>query len=158
MNPEETYSPESEEAIAAFWKTIPPLWHYTRSAIHRTAREEFGITSTQYHVLRRIKEGKRKTVSELSECMFISRPSISRAVEELANMGLIERERDRQDRRIVYLTPTQAGQDLMEQIYAKNNLFMRKMFSSLDDRELKTISDAFELLQKVLNHNTSTGS
>jgi DNA-binding MarR family transcriptional regulator len=156
MKSEEIQSPGVEETIAAFWKTIPPLWHYTRAAIHRTAREEFGITSTQYHVLRRIKEGKRKTVSELSECMFISRPGISRAVDELANEGLIERERDRKDRRVVYLTPTPAGHKLMEQIYAKNNLFMRKIFSSLDDQELKTINEAFESLQKALNHNTST--
>ena len=156
MNSQETHSSSIEETITEFWKTVPPLWHYTRASIHRTAREDFGITAAQYHVLRRIKEGGRKTVSELSECMFISRPGISRAVEELASAGLIERERDQRDRRIVYLSVTPAGQAMMEQIYTKNNLFMRSMFSSLDDHELETVNDAFHILSKILDSNSLT--
>jgi DNA-binding MarR family transcriptional regulator len=88
--------------------------------------------------------------------MFISRPGISRAVEELASAGLIERERDQRDRRIVYLSVTPAGQAMMEQIYTKNNLFMRSMFSSLDDHELETVNDAFHILSKILDSNSLT--
>lgn len=144
-----------EQTIMGFWKTIPPLWHYTRTVIHRTAREDFGITSTQYHVLRRIKEGGRKTVSELSDCMFVSRPSISRAVEDLVGAKLLERERDPVDRRIAYLSLTLAGQETILQIYAKNNLFMRDMFSSLEDQDLETVNQAFNVLEKILNERSA---
>jgi DNA-binding MarR family transcriptional regulator len=158
MNAQETHSQDVQTVIGGFWKTIPPLWHYTRAAIHRTAREDFGITATHYHVLRRIKENGPKTVSELSECMFISRPGISRAVDELANERLIERERDAKDRRVVYLSASPAGEALMEKIYAKNNQFMQDFFSSLNETQLATVCEAFEIMQNRLDQSSSTGS
>jgi DNA-binding MarR family transcriptional regulator len=158
MNAQETHNQDVQAVIGEFWKTVPPLWHYTRAAIHRTVKEDFGITATQYHVLRRIKESGPKTVSELSECMFISRPGISRAVDELANEGLIKRERDEHDRRVVYLSASVAGKRVMEKIFEKNNLFMEEFFSSLDDRQLATVSEAFEILQHRLDQNSSAAS
>ncbi len=158
MSVQDSGSPNVQAAIGGFWKTIPPLWHYTRAAIHRTASEDFGITATQYHVLRRIKESDLRTVSELSECMFISRPGISRAVDELANAGLLERQRDEADRRVVYLSVSLAGQTLMEKIYQKNNQFMQNFFSSLDDAQLATVREAFEILQNRLDQSSSNAS
>jgi DNA-binding MarR family transcriptional regulator len=153
MKSQEKHTQAVEETIRGFWKTIPPLWHYTRAAIHRNAREDFGITSTQYHVLRRIKEDGKKTVSELSGCMFVSRPNISRAVEDLANAGLIERERDINDRRVVYLSATPAGQSMIERIYTKNNIFLQGVFSPLADEELAAVQNAFDILEKILINN-----
>lgn len=149
METKNNHSAQVRSAIESFWKVIPPLWHYTRLTIHRMAGEEFGITTTQYHILRRIKDSK-KSISELSDCMFVSRPNISRAVEELVNGGWALRERDAQDRRIVYLSLTDKGQELIRQMKLKNDRFMSGMLSSLTDEELQTITDAFESLQKVL--------
>ncbi len=154
MNPKTDHQELVIHTIESFWKTIPPLWHYTRSVIHRTAREDFGITSTQYQILRRINDRGRRTVSELSDCMFVSRPSISRAVEELVTAGLAVRECDPQDRRVMYLSLTDKGKELILQIYTKNNLFMHEMFSTLEDPELENVCSAFELLEKILIINS----
>lgn len=145
----ENSNEQLKNAIESFWKVIPPIWHYTRSTIHRMASEEFGITTTQYHVLRRIKEGKT-SVSELSSCMFVSRPNVSRAVEELVNGGWAERERDPHDRRIVYLYLTEKGRDLINQMKIRNDRFMQHMLSSLSTEELQTVTSAFGSLEKVL--------
>jgi DNA-binding MarR family transcriptional regulator len=135
--------------IDGYWKTIPPLWHHTRASVQLFAREEFGITLAQYHILRRIKEGRR-SVSELSDCMFVSRPNISRAVEDLVNGGWAKRERNSQDRRNVLLSLTPKGQDLFRQMHARNSLFMRDLFASLELAELETIAVAFESLEKIM--------
>ena len=136
-------------AIESFWKVIPPLWHYTRSTIHHLATEEFGVTTTQYHILRRIREGN-KSISELSDCMFVSRPNISRAVEELVNGGWAQREKDKQDRRIVYLSLTEKGRDLIHQMKSKNDHFMSGMLSGLTAKELQSLIEAFGSLEKIL--------
>jgi DNA-binding MarR family transcriptional regulator len=149
MEKENDHNAQLRTAIESFWKVFPPLWHYTRSAIHHIASEEFGITTTQYHILRRIRYDK-KTISELSNCMFVSRPNISRAVEDLVNGGWAHREKDRQDRRVVYLSLTEKGSDLIRQMKIKNDHFMSDMLAGLTAEELQTITKALDSLGKVL--------
>lgn len=150
---------EREELVRktgeAFWKTIPPLWHYTRGAAHRIAREEHGITFSQFYVLRRIWRGKR-SVSELSERMHVSKPNISRAVEELVNAGLAQRTRDPDDRRVQYLTLTEKGQALLESLHERNHNFMRELFANLEGEELETLTTAFEKIGKFLSESEHT--
>jgi DNA-binding MarR family transcriptional regulator len=142
-----------QSTSASLWRTIPPIWNHMRSIIHRIAREDYGITSTQFQVLHRIREENKKTVSELSDCMVVSRPSVSRAVDELVRAGLIERKGDSVDRRVVYLKPSAKGEEIISKVHAKNNVIMQEVFSSLDDRELKSLASAFQILEKVLDRN-----
>ncbi len=138
-----------QQLIDSFWKTIPPLWHYARSALHQIAHEEFGITSAQFHILKRIYEGKQ-SVSELSDCMFVSRPNISRAVEELVIHGWVERERNAQDRRNIKLRLSETGRKILDQIHHRNDQFLSEIFAHLSYEEINTIVAAFYQLDKIL--------
>jgi DNA-binding MarR family transcriptional regulator len=82
--------------------------------------------------------------------MFVSRPNISRAVEDLVNGGWAHREKDRQDRRVVYLSLTEKGSDLIRQMKIKNDHFMSDMLAGLTAEELQTITKALDSLGKVL--------
>jgi DNA-binding MarR family transcriptional regulator len=156
MNRERTIKDDLvKRTIESYWRTVPPLWHITRSDMHRMARDEFGITSTQFHTLRRISEGK-KSVSEISDCMFISRPNVSRSVEVLVSKGWVNREGNSIDRRNINLSLTDKGSDLLKQLHARNNLFMAELFSTLDESELQTIITAFNSLGKILNKNSTS--
>jgi len=143
-----------QQLIDSFWRTIPPLWYYARSALHRIAYEEFGITSAQFHILKRIFEGKQ-SVSELSHCMFVSPPNISRAVEELVIRGWAERERDSQDRRNVNLRLSEKGKELLDLIHQKNNQFLSELFAPLNSEEINIIVIAFNQLDKILHQRDS---
>ena len=149
MNPQNDRNTQMKKVIDSFWRVIPPLWHYTRFNIHRMASEEYGITALQYHMMRKLDEGK-KSISEISQCMFVSRPNISRTVDELVNNGLARRERDGQDRRVVYLSLTDKGKDLVSKMRLKSERFMSQMFSSLSGEELLTITAAFNNLEDIL--------
>lgn len=139
----------------AFWKTIPPLWHYTRGNATRIAQEEHGITFSQFHVLRRMWR-RRRSVSELSDCMHVSKPNISRAVEELVIAGLIKRTQDEKDRRVQYLTLTEEGQDLLEKLHEKNHAFMRDLLANLENAELSALTSAFEKMEEFLLESDQT--
>jgi DNA-binding MarR family transcriptional regulator len=117
-----------QKASESLWKTIPPFWHYMRSLIHRIAREDYGITPTQFQVLRRIRQENKRTVSDLSNCMFVSRPCISRAVDELVGAGMVERKGDSTDRRVIYLTPSAKGAAIVDDVHVKNSAIMREIF------------------------------
>lgn len=139
------------KTIELFWQTFPPVWHAARTATHRVAAEEFEITPSQFHVLRRIADGKG-SVSDLSDCMHLSRPNISRTVDELVNSGYVRRRRDADDRRNIILSLTRDGQKLIKGFHKKIGDKMAELFINLDLEDLISVQRGLESLQKIFNN------
>lgn len=136
--------------LETFWQTFPPLWHTTRSLVHQTAMEEFGISAAQFHILRRIAEGQ-SSVSALADCMHLSRPNISRSVDELFKLGLVERGEDTRDRRNVVLILTPTGRNLIKNLHSAIGEKMKMKFSQLDSEETTMILFSLKALLRIFN-------
>jgi len=74
--------------------------------------EPLDITWAQWGTLLHIANGSAKTASELCRNMAGDTGSMTRMLDRLEQKGLIRRERSSQDRRIVRLFLTEAGQKL----------------------------------------------
>lgn len=146
---------ELDDLLVAFWQTFPPIWHATRSLTHQTATEEFGITAAQFHTLRRIREGKT-SVSALADCMHLSRPNISRSVEELVNMSLVERQPEAADRRGINLSLTAKGRVLVENMLEAIGAKMKSRLARLEISETKAIESALAALRKAFVEQENT--
>ena len=141
------------EAIDLYRQVMMPWWHITRSKIHKMAMEgEYGITSYQFHTIRQIHIGIN-SVSELADCMHVSRPNISRLVDELVKEGFVTRSRDLEDRRNIQLTLTENGERLIQGLQNKYKEILADQFSILNNKELRTMSQAFKSIKKIIDHN-----
>ena len=141
-----------KETMELFRQVILPLWHITRAQIHDLAASEYGITSSQFHTIRRISQ-RDASVSALAHCMHVSRPNISRVVDELVQNGLVNRQRDPEDRRNIQLSLTERGEKLINDLNKKHVRILSEQFSILSDEELRILSSALESLKKVINQN-----
>jgi len=142
-----------ENTFDAFRQVILPVWHFTRTQIHKLITTEYGITSVQFHMIRAIAQGN-SSASSLAECMHVSKPNISRTVDELVRNGLVCRMRDENDRRNIKLSLTKKGGVLFTDMHIKHNEILAEQFSILDDEELKELSSALRILKKIVNQNT----
>jgi DNA-binding MarR family transcriptional regulator len=143
-----------KEAMDMFRKVMMPLWHITRSKIHKMAMEgEYGITSAQFHTIRQIHAGIN-SVSELAGCMHVSRPNISRLVDELVQEGLVDRCRDETDRRNIKLALTKNGEKLIQYLQDRYTEILSEQFSILDNEELSSMIDAFKSMEKIIDHSS----
>ncbi len=82
----------------------------------------YEITPVQFAILHRCFIGEADTVTDLAQIIPIGGPSMSRQVDQLVTKGLLQRQRLSSDRRIVRLTLTEDGLDLvpkLEQIRAE---------------------------------------
>ena len=138
-----------DQAIDRFWETVPPLWNTVRSHIRATATAKFDITVEQFHVLRYVRRGTA-SMSELATAKNISRPAISQAVDILVNKGFLTRVQSTQDRRVVELALTEAGNELLDTVFKETRGWMKERMSALTVDELETISKAMEALKKML--------
>lgn len=134
--------------IDLFWHTIPPIWHATRSMTHNIAAEEFSITPLKFHILRRVLDGK-ESVSQLADGLCLSRPNISRTVDELVQEGLMDRCPDPNDRRGVKIALTTKGNRLFKKMHQRILDDMKDLFSQLTEDELTTVTSGLSIMEKL---------
>jgi len=139
-----------QKTLESFWQTVPPIWHAARMLTHRIVTEEYGFTPSRFHTLRRIADGK-SSVSDLADCMHVSRPNISRTVDDLVKEGFVQRKQDSQDRRNIHLSLTDEGRSMITSLHEKINREMEKKLTKLTRSELDEIQGGLFLLQKIFS-------
>ncbi|MEZ0396670.1 MAG: MarR family transcriptional regulator [Anaerolineales bacterium] len=148
MNALDSSAEALRQAVEVFWDVFPPLWQRIRAHIHQTARERFGVSVEQFHILRHIRRGQG-SVSELARVKNISRAAVSQAVDALVARGLVSRATDPRDRRHIHLALTESGQALLEAIFDETRQWMMRLLAPLAAEEVATLTQAMALLRKV---------
>lgn len=107
------------------------------------------LTASQYNVLRILRGAHptRLACREIGDRMIARDPDITRLLDRLADRGLIDRSRDRGDRRIVEVGITEAGLALLDELDADVAQFPQKIIGQLGPRRLEQLGT---LLQDVL--------
>jgi DNA-binding MarR family transcriptional regulator len=137
-----------QQAVDGFWETIPAFWAGVRAHIRQVAVEGGEISVEQFHIMRHIRQGLT-SVSQLAEVKRISRPAISQGVNSLVEKGFIDRQHPTRDRRKIELTLTAAGNRLLDAIFEDTRRWMRELFSSLDQKQLDGLIQAFTALKNI---------
>ncbi|WP_236329294.1 MarR family winged helix-turn-helix transcriptional regulator [Paenibacillus auburnensis] len=73
-----------------------------------------GLTNDQFMILRLIKGQEMCTSTYLAEAVCVGKSSITAIINRLVEAGMIERTRDENDRRLVYLSLTELGKQGFE--------------------------------------------
>jgi len=87
--------------------------------VYRTLFQEHAITDQQWRVMRALWEQKHLTSKQISEITLLPSPSLVGILDRLEKKGFVGRLRSVEDRRLVYIVPTQAGRNLQELMLPK---------------------------------------
>lgn len=109
-----------------------------------------GITPSQFLVLKKLSEGK-VTVSELSEHLGVSLSAITSLVDRLKKSGYVERTRDEQDRRLVWLAATPLGLKQLERCVSKRSEVIYEICKQLPDEDLQSLNIIYTKILDALN-------
>jgi len=85
---------------------------------------------------------RRLTVGQLRSVLVDERPNVSRALNKLVELGLVEKTRSETDQRTVYVSITEAG----ERAHVEGDARLAALRIDLDEPDLKQL---FELLVKL---------
>jgi len=109
---------------------------------------KFGITQQQYNVLRILRGNYPKpySTSDIRERMLDKMSDASRIVERLVKKDLVVRKINKKDKRLVDVTISDSGLDLLEKIDKTIENFVQKPFSNLTEKEQEILDS---LLDKV---------
>jgi DNA-binding MarR family transcriptional regulator len=101
----------------------------------------FGITSSQYNVLRILRGAGADGLcrNEISERMVTATPDMSRLLDRMEKAGWVTRERAEDDRRQVSTYITKSGMELLAKLETPTNDFMMRLFAGAAVSDRKTV-------------------
>jgi len=100
-----------------------------------------GISQSQYNILRILRGARPKAVkiSEIADRMITRDPDVTRLVDRLIKQGLVSRERDDDDRRVVRVEITGAGLAMLSRLDEPAGEYTVGAMAGLKPQELRTL-------------------
>ena len=101
----------------------------------------FGITSSQYNVLRILRGAGADGLcrNAISERMVTATPDMSRLLDRMEKAGWVTRERAEDDRRQVSTYITKSGMELLAKLETPTNDFVMRLFAGAAVSDLKIV-------------------
>src|ERR1700740_3495685 len=105
-----------------------------------------GLTGAQYNVLRILRgaEPDGLPCSTISERMISHDPDMTRLLDRMEKRGLITRQRQSDDRRVVKTRITHEGLELLKRLDAPVHELHRRQFAHVGNARVKVLTDLLE--------------
>lgn len=137
---------KAEEAAVTLLRTADVIRRFIGTVI-----EPHGITSQQYNVLRILRGAGPGGLAcrGIGERLITHDPDITRLLDRMEKRGLITRERQKDDRRVVKTRITPRGLELLKPLDQPMRDLHKKQFRHMAGARLKTL---YDLLEEVRAH------
>jgi len=89
------------------------------------------------------------TLNQVADATGRGAPAVSRSVDALVRMGLIDRVADPNNRRRLAMRLTQEGRDLLERPYSTRTALVEK-FERMAPSELRAVERAIEIMERAV--------
>jgi DNA-binding MarR family transcriptional regulator len=111
----------------------------------------YHLTGTQYNVLRILRGAGSVgvTCSQAGERMVNHDPDMTRLLDRLEARKLVERERSREDRRVVITRITKKGLELVDSLDQPMNAVLKQRFGRLGKEKLRELIEMLEGLRNA---------
>jgi DNA-binding MarR family transcriptional regulator len=124
------------------------------AAIHllrhvRRRDDESGVTAPHLSALSVLVFAGARTLGELAAAEQVTPPSMTRIVRNLEADGLVEREPDPADGRVVRVRPTDRGREVLAEARRRRIAALAARLEPLDPADLTTLEAAAELIERV---------
>lgn len=112
----------------------------------RLEMSENNLTITEFSVLEVLFHKGKQTIQQIGHSILISSGSMTYVIDKLEQRGLLHRSACPDDRRVIHVTLTDLGKELMKRIMPKHQDLVDYMLGSLNNEEAETL---VTLLKKV---------
>jgi len=127
-----------QEALLNIARTAAILMHRTEQHFR-----PFGLTATQYNVLRIVSGAGCAGISQcdIANRLVSETPDVPRLLKRTETAGLIHRITDTNDKRVLRVQLTPAGQKLLQQMQPHIDEATRSLFPNLSKQQLRTLNE-----------------
>jgi DNA-binding MarR family transcriptional regulator len=116
------------------------------------------LTYDQHFTLRYIMKKELCTSTDLAQEFHVKKSAITALINRLVDKGLVSRERNQDDRRVVYLHVTQKGKEFYDACNLKIHDIVSQFISHFSEKEIDSFMKTYEklatLMDQIIKNNT----
>jgi len=116
-----------------------------------TIQQEHGIPLSHVQVLSMLNDTGSMSVSEISRRLGIAKPNITPLVDRLIETGLVDRQRDTVDRRVVNVVIQPEGIAKLSAIHSTLVEQVKEWSKNVEPGDFEELADALETITRILN-------
>ncbi|MEX0974842.1 MAG: MarR family transcriptional regulator [Bacillota bacterium] len=111
---------------------------------------DFGITSPQFNALLTLREYPKMTMGELCEKLFLACSTATDLIDRMEKNGLLERNRDTEDRRVIRLSTSEKGQQVINEVIVARRRYVASMLEKLTPEEADQLGMSLDKLHSLM--------
>ena len=151
MTKKRTIDPTMIDAVAQNMFHVLPL--LKKRLMHMDmVQKEHGTPLSHVQVLAMLQDAGTMSVSEISRRLGIAKPNITPLVDRLLESGLVDRQRDVSDRRVVNVVILPAGEEKLNAIRRTISEQVLGQVETLSSAEFKELFDALDSINRILSN------
>jgi DNA-binding MarR family transcriptional regulator len=104
-------------------------------AVHSIEEAGAGVTVTQHRLLVLVAAHGSRTINEVADELGVAQSNASRSCDRLARLGLLERRRSPDDRRVVQVALTRAGRRLLDDVTRVRSHEIERVLAAMSPEE-----------------------
>jgi len=110
----------------------------------------FDITPPQLDALIHLRESGDITMGELCQKMYLACSTATDLIDRMERGGLIVRQRDTTDRRVIRLHITEPGNGVISQVMEARREYLRTILAKMDDADKQRLIDALDQIHTLM--------
>ena len=114
-----------------------------------------GVTSSHIHyrdTIRALECSKNSVrVSDISDELGLPRPSVTKTIKDMEKLGFIEKKTTKEDGRVVFISITAAGKDLVDKYVDQCFSELSLEFADISDEDADHMIETIEKLYEVMS-------
>lgn len=129
-------------------ETVGVLYDFMRFMVRLPHNEGLGLT--ELGVLRALVRNDAMRISSLAAEQAMTQPGMTQLVTRMERAGLVVREPDPADRRVVRVVTTARGRQLFEHRDASRVALFAELYEHLDEEERQRLRDVLPVLTRLM--------
>ena len=148
MNSHTGQTERSEQIAQVSSQLLPRAALVTRLLVSRL---DCRLSRTEIGLLNTLSDGPRR-ITELAALERLAQPTMTQLVKRLEREGLVARERQADDGRVVLVRLTAAGTAALKQFRTRAGAALSAHLAEMPDDEVEALATATETLARLVDH------
>ncbi|WP_139489985.1 MarR family winged helix-turn-helix transcriptional regulator [Brevibacillus dissolubilis] len=128
------------------------MFELGRYFVNQWLSQESELTSKQLILLRTLYENGRCTVTDLANALRLSSSATTIALNKMVKSGYINRIRDENDRRVVWVELSEAGLEGVQSAIEKRRIVLQKAMRSLTSEQIQVMVQTLRQMNSNLEN------
>ena len=128
-------------ALVAYWRSLAIV-----DPLRIEAWDDARVTLPLLRVIAYLREHAGAATGDIARYMSVTSSNVTRLIDRLVQQGLVQREEDRDDRRFLRHSLTNAGEAVLGNVQQRATAFVAHIFDELSDDDLERVIDVFDRL------------